>query len=469
MSLRNMAIASVTIGCLPNIRFNVLTVGESGLGKTTFLKTLLRKFVPAGEMNQHFVWKWCNDESGSPSNSHVRLQTTGPFQLMSESANQDLRLSLYNAKGFGDAIDNSSAVQTCHDFIVDKHKAWLQVEGQALSTSVRNSLDDRIHLCFYFISPHRLKELDLLFLAKCAGTLSIVPIVAKADTMTRMERRNFLRFVDARINEVAHTIDKPVIYHLNHVTEPEDDESLVTTPRDQTHLDEKEVDVKHSVSSKESQNLSDIESPHSVATRSLDVQEEQYNLNKDLLAEYDMTFDDVVTFAPPSLSQASHDVDTHDHSVPTNPPVRFMCPNAMPPLGMTPLPLESLLHSHFSVEEEMDGEDLLNVFAVCGSQDSAEMRVYSWGTLDITSAQHCDFVRLQRLLFEEASNISNIISETQECTKRVHSERSGALGWIRSKVQWVVPMLVTGGLFIESYFIFSLVVKALSSRRTFCR
>lgn len=53
----------------------------------------------------------------------------------------------------------------------------------------RNIVDNRIHCCFYFISPfgHGLKPLDIEFMKKLHTKVNIVPVIAKADVLTKSE------------------------------------------------------------------------------------------------------------------------------------------------------------------------------------------------------------------------------------------------------------------------------------------
>lgn len=56
-----------------------------------------------------------------------------------------------------------------------------------------NIADNRVHLCFYFIAPtgHGLKELDIEFMKALQDRVNIVPVIAKADTLTHEEMAIF--------------------------------------------------------------------------------------------------------------------------------------------------------------------------------------------------------------------------------------------------------------------------------------
>jgi len=53
----------------------------------------------------------------------------------------------------------------------------------------RNMVDCRVHCCLYFISPygHGLKPLDLEFLRRLQYKVNLIPVLAKADCLTKAE------------------------------------------------------------------------------------------------------------------------------------------------------------------------------------------------------------------------------------------------------------------------------------------
>ena len=51
--------------------------------------------------------------------------------------------------------------------------------------------DPLVHVCLYFIAPHRLKHIDVAFMRRIHKLVNIVPIIAKSDTMTTKEKEEF--------------------------------------------------------------------------------------------------------------------------------------------------------------------------------------------------------------------------------------------------------------------------------------
>ena len=55
--------------------------------------------------------------------------------------------------------------------------------------------------CIYFIAPHQLKPRDLKFMAAISKAVPVIPVIAKADSMTNEERRSFRDHIVASLNK----------------------------------------------------------------------------------------------------------------------------------------------------------------------------------------------------------------------------------------------------------------------------
>nr|XP_060479838.1 septin-10 [Panthera onca] len=126
--------------------FNILCVGETGIGKSTLIDTLF---------NTNFA-----DHESSHFFPHVRLKAQ-TYEL--HESNVRLKLTIVNTVGFGDQINKEESYQPVVDYIDAQFEAYLQEELK-IKRSLFNYHDSRIHVCLYFISPtgHSLKTLDLL-------------------------------------------------------------------------------------------------------------------------------------------------------------------------------------------------------------------------------------------------------------------------------------------------------------------
>lgn len=61
----------------------------------------------------------------------------------------------------------------------------------------RHIVDTRIHACLYFVRPsgHSLKPIDVIVMKKLADVVNVIPVIAKADSMTLEEREKFKKTV----------------------------------------------------------------------------------------------------------------------------------------------------------------------------------------------------------------------------------------------------------------------------------
>ena len=64
-------------------------------------------------------------------------------------------------------------------------------------------LDTRVHCCLYFIPPygHGLRQIDLEFLKRLQYKVNLIPVIAKADTLTAEEVRKLKENINREIEE----------------------------------------------------------------------------------------------------------------------------------------------------------------------------------------------------------------------------------------------------------------------------
>lgn len=72
----------------------------------------------------------------------------------------------------------------------DQHESYMRQEQQPQRDS---KLDLRVHACLYFIRPtgHSLKPLDIETMKRLGSRVNLIPIVAKADTLTPTDLASF--------------------------------------------------------------------------------------------------------------------------------------------------------------------------------------------------------------------------------------------------------------------------------------
>ncbi|CAI5679957.1 septin 9b isoform X2 [Oreochromis niloticus] len=163
--------------------FNVMVVGQSGLGKSTLMNTLFKSKV--------------SRKSVQP-NVEERIPKTVEIKSVSHDVEEKgvrMKLTVIDTPGFGDQINNENCWQPIMKFINDQYETYLQEE---ININRKKRIPDtRVHCCIYFIPPtgHCLRPLDVEFMRHLSKVVNIVPVIAKADTLTLEERDSFKKTI----------------------------------------------------------------------------------------------------------------------------------------------------------------------------------------------------------------------------------------------------------------------------------
>ncbi|KAG8433413.1 hypothetical protein GDO86_017622 [Hymenochirus boettgeri] len=155
--------------------FNIMVVGQSGLGKSTLVNTLFKSKV-------------IRKSPGGVIPKTVELNAVS--QVIKEKG-VEMRLTVIDTPGFGDQINNQNCWEPIIKYIHEQYEKYLREE--ILINRKRRIPDSRIHSCIYFIPPtgHWLRPLDLEFMKRLGRIVNVVPVIAKADTLTLEEREEF--------------------------------------------------------------------------------------------------------------------------------------------------------------------------------------------------------------------------------------------------------------------------------------
>ncbi|KAF7926025.1 uncharacterized protein EAE97_010325 [Botrytis byssoidea] len=155
--------------------FNVMVVGESGLGKSTLVNTLFNTSL------------YPPRERKGPSLDII--PKTVSIQSISADIEENgvrLRLTVVDTPGFGDFVNNDESWRPIVDNIEQRFDAYLDAENKV---NRMNIVDNRVHACVYFIQPtgHALKPLDIEVMRRLHTKVNLIPVIAKADTLTDEE------------------------------------------------------------------------------------------------------------------------------------------------------------------------------------------------------------------------------------------------------------------------------------------
>ncbi|XP_018329121.1 septin-1 [Agrilus planipennis] len=186
--------------------FTLMVVGESGLGKSTLVNSLFLTDLYPERIVPDAI------EKGKQT---VKLDAS---TVEIEERGVKLRLTVVDTPGYGDAIDNTDCFKAIIRYIDEQFERFLRDES---GLNRRNIVDNRIHCCFYFISPfgHGLKPLDIEFMKQLHNKVNIIPVIAKADVLTKKEMQ---RLKNKVMDEIRDNGIK--IYQLPECDSDEDEE-----------------------------------------------------------------------------------------------------------------------------------------------------------------------------------------------------------------------------------------------------
>ncbi|XP_031556865.1 septin-2-like [Actinia tenebrosa] len=188
--------------------FTLMVVGESGLGKSTLIESLFltdiyddNKIPPVIDR----IYQTLNIETNT-----VEIEEKGI----------KLKLTVVDTPGFADAVDNTDCWQAILDYINKQFESYLRDES---GLNRRNIVDTRVHCCLYFINPHGhgLRPVDVQFMQALHNKVNIVPVIAKADCLTKHELSRLKRKV---LNELE---DNSIKIYTFPDCESDDDEEFI--------------------------------------------------------------------------------------------------------------------------------------------------------------------------------------------------------------------------------------------------
>ncbi|XP_062392945.1 septin 4a isoform X1 [Sardina pilchardus] len=156
--------------------FTLMVAGESGLGKSTLVNSLFLTDLYRDR-------KLLNSEERIMQTVQITKHT-----VSIEEKGVKLRLTIVDTPGFGDAVNNTECWKTVEDYIDQQFEQYFRDES---GLNRKNIQDNRVHCCLYFVSPygHGLRPLDIEFMRALHGKVNIVPVLAKADSLTPAEIR----------------------------------------------------------------------------------------------------------------------------------------------------------------------------------------------------------------------------------------------------------------------------------------
>ncbi|GMM38355.1 septin [Saccharomycopsis crataegensis] len=197
------------------VKFTIMVVGQSGIGKSTFVNTLLdtkivpHKYEPIGTtIDEPKIASFSTIDDSSTINAAVFQRDFNPaladqepgiaiteseVEILNKGDYSRIFLNVINTPGFGDNIDN----EVCFEEIINYLKQQFDIVLAEETKFKRNPKfkDTRVHACLYFITPtgHGLRELDVEIIKKLSKYVNIIPVIGRADSFTKEELADFKR------------------------------------------------------------------------------------------------------------------------------------------------------------------------------------------------------------------------------------------------------------------------------------
>ncbi|KAG9222712.1 hypothetical protein CCMSSC00406_0004626 [Pleurotus cornucopiae] len=188
-------------------QFTAMVVGESGLGKSTLINTLFNTTL------------YPPKEPLPPAADRPKTVAIESIGADIEENGVRLHLTVVDTPGFGDFVNNDDSWKPIVENIESRFDSYLEQENRVNRSKI---VDNRVHACLYFIQPtgHSLKQIDIEFMRRLHTRVNLIPVIAKADTMT-----------DEEIIEFKQRILADIQYHNIHIFqaptyENEDEETL---------------------------------------------------------------------------------------------------------------------------------------------------------------------------------------------------------------------------------------------------
>ena len=150
-----------------------------------------------------------------------------------------MKLTVIETIGFGDQINKENSFDIISNYINSLFEMNLQQELE-INRNFNPANDKLIHLCLYFLLPtgHSIKSIDLLTMKLLDDKINIVPLIAKADTITKSELNEFKMRIrqelfdnniriyqfpvddhDPNVNQINQSINVCIIESSSHHTE----------------------------------------------------------------------------------------------------------------------------------------------------------------------------------------------------------------------------------------------------------
>ncbi|KAK9818355.1 hypothetical protein WJX72_011182 [[Myrmecia] bisecta] len=187
----------------------ILVVGECGQGKTTFIKNLFASYAQDPDLRVN--------DAPAPTCRDVFMKN--PNKLLTEIVVKDHSIQttyhyrVQDTPGYENMEDNMDPIL---QYIKDSNQTCLEMEQDAKRAGPLAVVEDpRVDVCIYFIPPHRIKPIDVQFMRQLSEFVPVIPVLAKADSMTTDELESFRQTVRQKLHAASKDAGHPVVHSFS--------------------------------------------------------------------------------------------------------------------------------------------------------------------------------------------------------------------------------------------------------------
>eukprot|EP01039_Chlorochromonas_danica_P010387 gene10387-11505_t len=402
----------LSLGKPAPMRINMLFVGSAGTGKKTLLQRLAESYEVeiiwkashttttdnnnntdgAGQSTRHRHHRGHDDHRECEGN--LRIEEVCCFYYASPTG--DCEFHFYDYVSFGDLINNECCSSFLRSYLLHCHGKWMNLNVNKYTDKERNLRDERIHLLFAIFTPHALSALLLEMVRNVCGLAPIVPVVTKADSMTREERKDFLIELRQALDCISKSLNRTAIVDFQ-----EEGEFVEHEEDTGRHIEEDGVTELPTSTATNPALLCTIVDTHQSANE-LASSVASVEQHASVIGGESGLLVDFPSSAPFSAGEDVNDME-----------------NESTCSSVEEVPYTVASHSAASMMMSTESQEstalpkVRNIFAVICSNSRTTQRCYPWGSVNSLDENYSDFRRLQRLIFE-SGNLTHLRSLCQE-------------------------------------------------------
>jgi sporulation-regulated protein 3 len=160
--------------------FTILCVGESGVGKTSFINTLFDSLITEKTRSIKTDFRQHPNKTRQITSYKVNLVKDG----------LEIKLKIIDTPGLGEHTNNKNCWYPIAKYIDEQYRNLVYQENQPDRSKLTHN---EIHACLYFIVPSAvsLNQLDIDAMKNLSKRVNLIPIISKADGFTIDELNAF--------------------------------------------------------------------------------------------------------------------------------------------------------------------------------------------------------------------------------------------------------------------------------------